>query len=274
MAVIAISQQLGSRGVELGEQCARALGYRFISGAELVDETVRRYGISAEQLLVFDERAPHFWEWFTTDTRNFVAYVRAVILSEFARDRVVIAWRSIAHVLPQCGCGLRVRAIAPFHERARQVAQHEHLAAPAAERRVRDHDREVRARIQSLNGVDIDDNSIYDMVVNTFSQPLEALAEGLAATARRIDERADASSWRAMHDAAVAAQVRAALVAHPKIRDARIDVECDAGCVRLSGAGLVPPWNELVESVVREVDGVASVEVRAEEPPLPPYRPA
>ncbi|MGH7949307.1 MAG: cytidylate kinase family protein [Candidatus Binataceae bacterium] len=274
MAVIAISNQLGSRGIEVGEQCARMLGYRFVTSADLVNETAQRYGVSADQLLVFDERAPHFWEWFTTDTRNFVAYIRAVILSELARDRVIVAGRSIAHIMPQCGCGLRVRTVGPFPERAHRVAQDERLAPPAAERRVRDYDRELRARTQSLSGVNIDDNSIYDLVVNTSSLPLDSLAEGLAALARSVDSHAHASNWRAMHDAAVTAQVRAALVAHPKIRDARIDVACSAGCVRLTGAGLVPPWNELVESVAREVQGVASVEISTEEPPLPPYSPA
>ncbi|MGH7863461.1 MAG: AAA family ATPase [Candidatus Binataceae bacterium] len=274
MAVIAITNQLGSRGIELGELCARILGYRFVTSADLVNETASRYRVSAEQLLVFDERAPHFWEWFTTDTRNFVAYIRAVILSELARDRVVVAGRSIAHIMPQCGCGLRIRSIGPFRDRALRVAEIEQLAPPAAERRVRDYDRELRARTQSLSGVNIDDDSIYDVVVNTFSLSVQAIADGLAALIRSIDERADASNWRAMHDAAVAAQVRAALVSHPKIRDARIDVACSAGCVRLTGAGLVPPWNELVESVAREVEGVASVEVSAEEPPLPPYSPA
>jgi cytidylate kinase len=274
MAVIAISNQLGSRGIELGELCARILGYRFVTSADLVNETAQRYRVSADQLLVFDERAPHFWEWFTTDTRNFVAYIRAVILGELARDRVIVAGRTIAHTLPQCGCGLRVRTIGPFHERALRVADDERLAPPAAERRVRDYDREVRARTQSLSGVNIDDNSIYDAVVNTFSLPLESLADGLVALVRSIDQRAGPSNWRAMRDAAMTAQVRAALVSHPKIRDARIDVACNAGCVRLTGAGLVPPWNELVESVAREVEGVASVEVSAEEPPLPPYSPA
>jgi hypothetical protein len=37
---------------------------------------------------------------------------------------------------------------------------------------------------------------------------------------------------------------------------------------------LVAPWNELVEEVAREVEGVAAVEVSADEPPVPPYRPA
>jgi cytidylate kinase len=274
MAVIALSQQLGSRGIELGSRTAQRIGYRFLSTRELMSETARRYGVSEEQLLVFDERAPHFWEWFTTDTRSFVTYVRAVVLSELARDRVVVAGKGVAHMLPRCGCGLRVRTVGPLEDRARRVADEEGLSAAAAERRVRDFDRELRARSQSVSGVNLDDPTLYDVILNTSSTPLDRLADGLASLARAIESEAGDDNWRVLRDAALAEQVRAALVAHPKIRDARIEVQCAGGRVRMFGAGLVAPWNELVEEVAREVEGVAAVEVSADEPPVPPYRPA
>ena len=49
MAVIAISQQIGSRGIELGELAARELGYRFQTGEQLIAETAKRFNVSAEQ---------------------------------------------------------------------------------------------------------------------------------------------------------------------------------------------------------------------------------
>ena len=62
MAVIAISQQIGSRGIELGELAARELGYRFQTGEQLIAETATRFNVSAEQVKWFDVRNPHFWE--------------------------------------------------------------------------------------------------------------------------------------------------------------------------------------------------------------------
>jgi hypothetical protein len=41
MAVIAISQQIGSRGVALGELAAKELGYRFLSAEQLLSQTAR-----------------------------------------------------------------------------------------------------------------------------------------------------------------------------------------------------------------------------------------
>ena len=71
-----------------------------------------------------------------------------------------------------------------------------------------------------------------------------------------------------MRDAAIAAQVHAALVAHPKIGDTQMSVNCSAGCVRVSGVGLVPPWDDLVIGVAQKIEGVASVEVGADDDPV------
>jgi osmotically-inducible protein OsmY len=71
-----------------------------------------------------------------------------------------------------------------------------------------------------------------------------------------------------MSDAALEAEIRAALILHPKIGHAPVEVQCAGGVVHISGPGLVPPWDDLVNKVVRGVDGVVSVEVVADEQPV------
>jgi cytidylate kinase len=267
MAVIAISQQIGSRGIELGELTARELGYRFQSGEQLIAETAKRFNVNADQMKWFDVHSPHFWER-KTDTGRFAAYYRAVFLQEAAQDRIVVAGRGSSHFLPEGGCGIRVRTMAPVADRIKQVAREEKLAAGAAEKRVRDFDTEVKARIQTLFGQDIEDPAIYDLVINTARLSLASHANTLAALATHIDSESSPDRTKCMVDAAIAAQVHAALVAHPKIGDAQMSVNCSAGCVRVSGPGLVPPWDNLVIGVAQSVAGVASVEVGAEDDPV------
>ena len=270
MAVIAISQQIGSRGSELGQLAADALGYRFRTGEQIIAETATRYNVSAEQMLVFDMRLPHFWERLKSESPRYIAYYRAILLREASLDKLVVAGRSSAHFMPPRGTGIRVRTVAPFDVRVKQVANEEKLAAAAADRRVREYDTEVKARSQSLFGIDLDDPGVYDLVINTVHIPLPTLAATLTSMANRIDEDAASAParGRAMLDAAIAAEVHAALIAHPKIRDAQVAVACASGVVRVSGPGLVPPWDDLVIGVAKTVDGVASVEVGAEEDPI------
>ena len=56
---------------------------------------------------------------------------------------------------------------------------------------------------------------------------------------------------------------------HPKIGHAPMEVRCTSGAVQINGPGLVPPWDDLVNEVVRRVDGVRSVEIIVEEQPAP-----
>jgi cytidylate kinase len=269
MAIVTLTQHLGTRSFELGRMTAERLEYRFLTADQLIAQTSNRYHFTPEQLVIVDERRPHFWERLKTDTARFVVFSRAAVLKEMARDRLVIVGRSVAQMIPDHGCGVRVRLVGPLKNRAREVALEEKLAAVVAERRVRDYDREMRARIQTLMGVDIDDPANYTITLNTFALPLEISAGMLADVASEIDRVAEPDQWRKLRDAALAAEVRAALMLHPKIGHAPVEVQCASGAVQVNGPGLVAPWDDLVNDVVRRVEGVKSVEVVADEQVVP-----
>lgn len=263
-----MTQHLGTRPFELGKITAERLGYRFLTADEIIAHAATVYGIKPEELIIADERRPHFWERLKTDTERFVRFFRAAVLKEMARDRLVVVGRSVTHMMPPYACGLRIRLTAPFAERVRVIEAEEKLAPAIAERRVRDYDRETRARIQTLLDVDIDEPANFTMVLNTYSLPLELWADVLGDMARAIDETARPDDWGGMRDAALAAEVQAALMLHPKIGHAPLDVQCASGVVQVSGPGLVPPWDGLINDVARQVEGVRGVEVSADEQPI------
>src|SRR5271154_3978778 len=128
MAIITLTQHLGTRGFALGRLTAECLNYRFLTADELIARASKLYNLSPEQLVIVDERRPHFWERLKTDTERFVSFFRAVVLKEMANDGLVIIGRSVAHILPESACGLRVRLVGPFKERAAEVAAEEKLA--------------------------------------------------------------------------------------------------------------------------------------------------
>jgi hypothetical protein len=183
---------------------------------------------------------------------------------------VVVVGRSIPLMIPlETRHGLRIRTVAPFSSRVREVMREEKLESAAAQRRVRHYDQEVRARIQHSLGVDLEDDSYYDLIVNTAARPLNWFASMIVELANAIEHEADTASRQALKDACLSAQVRAALFAHSKIGHTPIDVETRAGVVVLKSAALVPPWDELATSIVRQVPGVVQVELQIVEPPMP-----
>ncbi|HVN29769.1 MAG TPA: cytidylate kinase-like family protein [Candidatus Binataceae bacterium] len=269
MAIVAINQQLGSRGDELGKIVADALGYRFWGRREMVTAAARAYRVGPEQFLILDEHQPHFWERPKVDADRLRAFLRATLFKEIAQDRMVFASSSGTQLLPANGFALRVRAMAAFPVRLRNIVQIEKLTTSAAEKRVRDHDREVKARALSLYNFEIDDPNAYDLVLNTSVLPLDTTAATLRACIEQIEASLDGRGLQEIRDAALAAQVRAALLSHPKFGLADIKVECDRGAVRMNGPGLVAPWDNLARQVAAGIDGVTSCDIGSDEPPMP-----
>jgi cytidylate kinase len=268
MAIIALTQHLGTRAFDLGRLTAERLGYRFLTTDELIAQSSHGFQVTPEQLVIVDVRRPHFWERLKTDTQRVVAFFRAALLKAMAANNLVVAVHTATCLLPECGCGLRVRLTGPFRQRAEQVAREEGLTPALAERRVRDYDREVRARAQTLFNYDLDDPANFSLVLNTFSMPLGIAASMLASLAIELDRNTSPEQWRRMRDAALEAEIRAQLMLHPKIGHAPVEVQCAEGAVHIHGPGLVPPWDDLVNQVVRQVEGVGSVEVIADEQPV------
>jgi cytidylate kinase len=270
MAVVAIAQQIGSRGLALGELVAAQLRYPLLGPDDIAAEASREYRITPEVFSLFDERQPGWWERLTTDNARLAAYFRAVIMKHMSLCDVVVVGRSIPFVLPpDTHHGLRIRTIAPFGVRVREVMRDEKLETAAAERRVRHYDQEVRARIQRSMGIDLEDHSRYDLIINTAARPMAWFVSTIVQLATAIDREGDVRSIAALKNACLAAQVRAALFAHPKMGHAPIEVEARAGTVMLKSSALVPPWDELATSIVRRVPGVDRVELQLEEPPMP-----
>lgn len=269
MAIIAMTQHIGTRGFELGRLTAERLGYRFLTADQIIAQTAKAYSVKPEELVIVDERRPHFWERLKTDTDRVTRFFRAALLKEMAADRLVVVGRSVTHMLPDCGCGIRVRLTATFKERVRIVAGEERLAPALAERRVRDYDRETRARIQTLLDVDLDDPANFTLTLNTATVPIEMMASALGVLALELDQRITDADRRQLRDAALAAEVHAALSRHPKIGRAPLNVQCAGGNVQVNGPGLVPPWDDLISDVARQIDGVREVEVSVEETPIP-----
>jgi cytidylate kinase len=272
MAVIAITQHVGMRGTDLARLTAERLGYRLLTSEQLVAATSRTYNVPAEALAIVDERRSTFWTRFRTDTGRFSAFFRALVLKEMARDQLVVIGRSVAQILPEVGCGMRVRLCGPISERMHIAATEEGLTAALAEARIRDYDREVRARIQRLFAIDIDDPSNYNLVVNVFAVPLESSAALLAAFAAEVDHAVTSEQWGRMRDAALTAEIRAALLSHPKLGNAPFRVQSSNGAVQVIGLGILPPWDDVVSEVVRRVKGVKSVQVLNQDLPPDPWQ--
>ena len=131
MAILTISQEMGSGGAEIGLTVATHLGYTYVDNEELLSRA-QRYGLAEDRLARLVEDRPSWVERFDAETRRCIMALQ-VVLYEFAQDDNVVLmggggqWllRGVLHAL-------RARIVAPFPERVTRLTAT--LSAPGKER--------------------------------------------------------------------------------------------------------------------------------------------
>src|SRR6266446_309819 len=157
MAILTISQEMGSGGAEIGMAAATRLGYTYVDQEELLGRA-KRYGLAEDRLARLAEDRPSWVERFDAETRRYILALQ-VVLYEFAQDDNVVLmggggqWllRGLPHVL-------RTRIVAPFPVRVtpKTVAQF-----------IRRDDIQKAARMRYLFDTELKDPSLYDLLINT-----------------------------------------------------------------------------------------------------------
>jgi cytidylate kinase len=271
MAILTISQEMGSGGAEIGMTVAGRLGYKYVDNEELLGRA-QRYGLSAERLARLAEDRPSWVERFDAETRRYILSLQAV-LYEFAQDDNVVLmggggqWllRGVPHVL-------RARIVAPFPLRVTRLtatlsAQGKERVTPKTVAQfVRRDDIQKSARMRYLFDAEIKDPGLYDVLINTAVLSRAAAVDILADAARRPELASTDAARQLVADRVLASQVEVALAAHAEMRRHRIDAECDRGTITLElPAGADP---EVARAVAREVVGVHSVKLRVTEIPV------
>jgi cytidylate kinase len=271
MAILTISQEMGSGGAEIGMTVAGRLGYKYVDNEELLGRA-QRYGLSGERLARLAEDRPSWVERFDAETRRYILSLQAV-LYEFAQDDNVVLmggggqWllRGVPHVL-------RARIVAPFPLRVNRLtatlsAQGKERVTPKTVAQfVRRDDIQKSARMRYLFDAEIKDPGLYDVLINTAVLSRAAAVDILADAARRPELETTDAARQLVADRVLASQVEVALAAHPEMRRHRIDAECDRGTITLElPAGADP---EVARGVAREVAGVHSVKLRVTEIPV------
>ena len=88
MSIITISRGSYTRGKEVAEKLARALGYQCLS-RDILLEASERYNIPEIKLIRAIHDAPSIFERFTYSKGHYVAYIRAALLQQVQKDNVV-----------------------------------------------------------------------------------------------------------------------------------------------------------------------------------------
>lgn len=264
MSVIAISRGSFIGGKRLAERLAQDLGFRCVD-REIIIDKVAAAGIGHDDLREALAKPPSLFDrWITHRKHTYLALLRAA-LAEEVRDGSVVYHGYVGHLLLDgAGPVFRVRVVASTDFRL-NIAQRElELDRDTALAHLRKVDQERVRWTQALYGVNWDDPSLYDMVLNLGHLfDIEEAAKVLACTVRgnRCLEFTPARK-AALHDFALASRVNAALACNPPTGVLNLSVKALNGVVSIAGALETDEQILAVERVARGVRGVKDVRLR------------
>lgn len=189
MAVITISRESGSQGNEITRILCERLGYSYFD-KELMAKLAQELGWDSDRIEKGSEQTHHAMTFldrmlssfqapfgsagasfaraqYTAQETISVAQVKHLILAAYEHGNVVIVGRGSQVVLADKPGVLRVRVVAPLEKRIANWQLREKLSYDDARHLLRERDRAHKDFVETFFDVDLNDSSLYDLVVNT-----------------------------------------------------------------------------------------------------------
>lgn len=179
MAIIAISRQVAAHGDEVAEILAKRMGYKFVTRKE-IEARIVELGFPREKLSKYDERKPGFFASLARDRDDYLCYAQYAILEAAEQKNVIIIGRGAWAVLqgvPNC---ISVRLIADERTRIGRLRAEFGWTEKQAIQRIQESDTNRAGFHSSFYNVNINDDAMFHMVLNTARMELEVAANLIA----------------------------------------------------------------------------------------------
>ncbi len=187
MAVITISNELGSGGVDIGQRVAQSLGYVFVD-KRTSDRVFRQYGLTK-----FDQvysTAPSILDLLNSDNLLIVSMLNEILEALAQRGNIVILGRAGFAVLGQYADVLSVHINATLPDRVQRVMVREGLTdAAAVEEQVRDDDNMHRKFVQRFYNRQWDDPAGFGLMLNTSALAADTVVKQIVDAARALEQQ-------------------------------------------------------------------------------------
>ena len=172
MSVITISRGSYSRGVEIAKMVAERLSYRCLARDVLI-EASKEFNIPEVKLTQALEDSPSFFERFTQEKKKYISYIQVALINNFKADNIVyhgLAGHFFVKDIPHV---LKVRIITDLGYRIKFVMERDQVTRDKAIDFLDKIDNSRRKWGQYLYGINLEDPSLYDIVINIEKLSLE-----------------------------------------------------------------------------------------------------
>lgn len=260
MSVITISRGTFSGGKTLAEGLSSRLGFRLIDREVIVTRAVA-HGISEKDLRSALERPPAA-QGTTLEHKKYIylALFQAALTEEVRAGRAIYHGL-LGNLLLQGGSPiLRLRVIAPLGYRIRITRERLGLNHAEAVAHIERMDQDRRKWTRYLYGVDWEDPTLYDLIVNLGHIGIDDACRAVAGMIQGGAFELTPERQAVMDDLALGARAKAELALNPFTANLEVGVEARGGSVAVTGE--LYEQAEEVERVIRAIPGVTDLAVR------------
>lgn len=188
---IVITRLPGSGGGAVARIVGERLGWPVLD-RELVERIEQRFGVRHAILEMLDEAKPSFLyealgQLLSHDliSQNaYLCYLRKVVRAAAAEGPAVFVGRGTHFFLPRRQ-GLVVRVVADEHDRVERIVERHGVSRSVARRTLAETHARRASFVRTYFHRDVDDMTLYDLVVNSTQLGIEACAELVLAAYRR-----------------------------------------------------------------------------------------
>jgi cytidylate kinase len=260
MAVITISRQLGSLGTEIAQGAAEKLNYEYVD-KKRIEQALSNYGVLAAEMEKFDEKKPSFWDSFLLQKKRFLHSLEAVIYDYARKGNVVIVGRGGQVLLKYLPGVLHVRIIAPFGVRLKRILAAEGGDEKKATRILSQSDHDSTGFLRSFFEVDWEDQTLYDLMINTEKLAAETAANLIVESISSPEiQKGEKASEAKLGDLVLTQKVEVILIGILGIGFGNVSVLAKGGIVSLSGQVASERLREDVLHAVKQIGGVKEVD--------------
>jgi cytidylate kinase len=256
MSIITISRGTLSGGKMFAESLSAKLGYRCIDRDALIERAVTRR-VSPQDLLTAMQAPPAASGRFDHKRYVHLALIQAALMEEVRCGKAIYHGLGGHELLKKAPALLRLRIIAPLDLRIRMAGERLQLSRDEAIAHIHKMDDDRRKWTRFLYGVDWQDSSLYDFVINLERLSIDQGCDAVAAVVERHGFEFTPEFEAIMNDLTLASRARADLALDPFTSNLEVEVEAQGGSVYVRGTHFEQA--EEVERVVRSLPGVVSV---------------
>ena len=274
MTVIAITREIGTRGLDVANGLGKRLGLNVVNDELIERDIARLTGVSDDVVHRYFDGTASLLERWRTDEKQLSETTTEEVLALAAKGNVVIRGWGAPYLLRDIPHVVCARICAPISDRAKELVERGLAPDAAVARKLIGQQDAANDRVmRRLFGTDGRDALLYSLVLNTARLGMEHCIEQIVSTASAEAFQPTVQSRRTLLDKLVLHRVRAKLEKNfgsDQQRFTQIHAEVEEGRVTLSGQSLFAEVNEIAAGLVREVDGV--VDVHSGITVLPYYR--